>query len=173
MTTSSPSDLPLSSSSSPGSSSPGSPSALARSGSSSGAGSALQTSQGSTTIADGVVQKISGIAARDVNGVYQLGGGTARAFGALRERIPGSSQSAGQGVSVEVGERQAAVDLDVIVEYGVSIADLAQSIRRNVISAVEGMTGLQVTEVNVNVNDIHLPDEDNQDQQSREPARVQ
>jgi uncharacterized alkaline shock family protein YloU len=76
-------------------------------------------------------------------------------------------------VSVEVGERQAAVDLDVIVEFGVSIADLAQSIRRNVISAVEGMTGLEVTEVNVNVNDIHLPDDDNQDQQSREPARVQ
>ena len=74
---------------------------------------------------------------------------------------------------MEVGERQAAVDLDVIVEYGVSITDLAQSIRRNVISAVEGMTGLEVTEVNVNVNDIHLPSDDDQDQQSREPARVQ
>lgn len=172
MTTTSSSDLPLSSSSSTGSSS-ASASALTRSGSSSGSGSALQTSQGSTTIADGVVQKISGMAAREVNGVYQLGGGASRAFGALRERIPGSSQSAGQGVSVEVGERQAAVDLDVIVEFGVSIADLAQSIRRNVISAVEGMTGLEVTEVNVNVNDIHLPDDDNQDQQSREPARVQ
>ena len=110
MTTTSSSDAPLSSSSSTGSSS-ASASALTRSGSSSGSGSALQTSQGSTTIADGVVQKISGMAAREVNGVYQLGGGASRAFGALRERIPGSSQSAGQGVSVEVGERQAAEDV--------------------------------------------------------------
>jgi uncharacterized alkaline shock family protein YloU len=143
-------------------------SAIARS-----ASSGLQTSQGNTTIAHGVVQKIAGIATRDVSGVHQLGGGTARAFGALRERIPGASQSTGQGVSVEVGERQAAIDLDVIVEYGVAIADLAQSIRRNVIAAVEGMTGLDVVEVNVNVNDIHLPSDDGSQEQQREPSRVQ
>lgn len=135
------------------------------------AGSALESPQGRTAIADGVVQKIAGIATREVSGVHQLGGGAARTFGAIRERIPGSSQSAGQGVSVEVGERQAAIDLDVVVEYGVAIADLAQSVRRNVISSVEGMTGLEVTEVNVSVNDIHLPSDD--DGQEREPARVQ
>ena len=122
-------------------------------------GSELETSQGRTTIADNVVQKIAGIAARNVSGVYELGGGGARALGALRERIPGGSQSAGQsagqGVSVEVGDREAAVDLDLVVEYGVSIADLAASIRRNVITAVECMTGLSVTEVNVTVKDIH------------------
>jgi uncharacterized alkaline shock family protein YloU len=137
----------------------------------SGSGSALDSGQGKTAIADGVVQKIAGISAREVSGVYQLGGGAARTFGAIRERIPGSSQSAGQGVAVEVGERQAAIDLDIVVEYGVAIADLAQSVRRNVISSVEGMTGLEVTEVNVNVNDIHLPSED--EGQEPEPARVQ
>ena len=63
-------------------------------------------------------------------------------------------------MSVEVGEKQAAVDLDLITEYGVPIADLARSVRRNVISSVEGMTGLQVTEVNISVNDIHLPSDD-------------
>lgn len=122
--------------------------------------SALQSTQGTTTIADDVVQKIAGLAAREVSGVYALGGGAARALGALRERIPGASQSVGQGVTVEVGEKQAAVDLDLITEYGVPIADLARSVRRNVISSVEGMTGLQVTEVNISVNDIHLPSDD-------------
>ena len=140
-------------------------------------GSELETSQGRTTIADNVVQKIAGIAARDVSGVYALGGGGARALGALRERIPGGSQSAGQsagqGVSVEVGDREAAVDLDLVVEYGVSIADLAASIRRNVITAVERMTGLNVTEVNVTVNDIHLPADDDTTADEQQPARVQ
>jgi uncharacterized alkaline shock family protein YloU len=122
--------------------------------------SALQSSQGTTTIADGVVQKIAGLAAREVSGVYALGGGAARAFGALRDRIPGATQSVGQGVSVEVGEKQAAVDLDVVTEYGAPIAEVARSIRRNVVNTVEGMTGLQVTEVNIAVNDIHLPTDD-------------
>jgi len=131
--------------------------------------SALQSSQGTTTIADDVVQKIAGLAAREVSGVYALGGGAARAIGALRDRIPGASQSVGQGVSVEVGEKQAAVDLDLITEYGVPITDLARSVRKNVIASVEGMTGLQVTEVNISVNDIHLPSDDEGQQ---EPARV-
>lgn len=131
--------------------------------------SELQTTKGNTTIADSVVQKIAGVSAGEISGVHALGGGAARAFGAIRERIPGSSQSVGQGVAVEVGERQAAVDLDVVAEYGVSIVELSRAVRRNVISAVEGMTGLEVTEVNVAVNDIHLPTDD---QDAREP-RVQ
>ncbi|MEU8631183.1 Asp23/Gls24 family envelope stress response protein [Amycolatopsis sp. NPDC048633] len=118
---------------------------------------ALVTKQGTTTIADTVVQKIAGLAAREVSGVHDLGGGAARAFGALRDRIPGASASAGQGVAVEVGEKQAAVDLQILVEYGVAIADLARSVRRNVITSIEGMTGLQVVEVNINVSDVHLP----------------
>ena len=131
----------------------------------SGGPSELQTSRGNTTIADGVVQKIAGVSAKEVSGVYALGGGTARTIGAIRERIPGSSQSAGQGVAVEVGERQAAIDLDLVAEYGVSIVELSRGVRRNVISAVEGMTGLEVTEVNVSVNDIHLPGDDQEEPQ--------
>ncbi|SDB84818.1 Uncharacterized conserved protein YloU, alkaline shock protein (Asp23) family [Sanguibacter gelidistatuariae] len=127
----------------------------------------LQTAQGRTSIANGVVQKIAGLAAREVSGVYALGGGAARAIGSLRERIPGAQQSASQGVSVEVGETQAAVDLDLVTEYGVSISDVARAVRRNVISAVEGMTGLEVTEVNISVNDIHLPSDDDSEQEAR------
>ena len=132
---------------------------------------AMQSDQGKTTIADRVVQKIVALAAREVPGIYDLGGGAARTLGAIRERIPGSSQTSGQGVTVEVGQSQAAVDLEVVTEYGMSITDVAKSVRRNVISAVEGMTGLEVTEVNLVVNDIHLPGDDQED--SAQPARVQ
>lgn len=125
-----------------------------------GGGGALVSAEGTTTIADVVVQKVAGLATREISGVHALGGGAARAFSALRERIPGATASAGQGVSVEVGERQTAVDLQIVVEYGASIADVSRSVRRNVITAVERMTGLEVVEVNVNVSDIHLPAEE-------------
>lgn len=132
---------------------------------------ALVTEQGKTSIADTVVSKIAGIAAREISGVHDLGGGTARAVGALRERIPGSRTNLSQGVAVEVGEHQAAVDLDIVAEYGVAIADLAAAIRRNVVDAVERMTGLEVTEVNITVHDVFLESEESDE----EPAttRVQ
>jgi uncharacterized alkaline shock family protein YloU len=133
--------------------------------------SALATEQGKTAIADSVVQKIAGMATQEISGVHKMGAGTARVVGALRERIPGSSgPSVSQGVSVEVGERQAAIDLDIVVEYGVSIADLANAVRRNVINSVQRMTSLEVTEVNISVDDIHVPGDDSE---SQEPARVQ
>lgn len=125
----------------------------------SGAGESAAT-RGRTTIADGVVVKIAGIAARDVPGVHALGGGFARTMGAMRDRVPGGRSGVGRGVKAEVGERQTAVDLEVVVEYGVSIADTAAEVRGDVIAAVERMTGLEVVEVNISVNDVHLPDED-------------
>ncbi len=134
---------------------------------------ALVTTHGKTTIADTVVEKIAGIAAREIRGVHKLGSGTARAFGAVRERIPGGRPSLGAGVSVEVGERQAAVDLDVIVEYGVEIGEVSKAIRRNVITAIEKMTTLEVTEVNIAVDDIYIPGDDNDDDNSSAEARVQ
>lgn len=120
---------------------------------------ALASEFGRTSIADTVVSKIAGIAAREISGVHDLGGGAARAAGALRERIPGSRTNLGQGVAVEVGERQAAADLDIVAEYGTSIPDLASAIRRNVKASVERMTGLEVTEVNITVHDVFLEDE--------------
>ncbi|WP_241384601.1 Asp23/Gls24 family envelope stress response protein [Rhodococcus sp. CH91] len=138
----------------------------------SGAGSALATSHGHTSIADTVVSKIAGIATSEVSGVHSLGGGASRMVGALRERIPGASVNHSQGVSVEVGERQAAIDLDITAEYGVSIVDLANGIRRNVIAAIERMTGLEVTEVNITVHDVHLDNEDDTPAESA-PTRVQ
>ncbi len=126
---------------------------------------------GKVTVDQSVVQKIAGIACREISGVHAMGVSTSRAFGAVRERIPGSSgPNIAQGVGVEVGESEAAIDLDIVVEYGVSIADLGRSIQRNVKQAVERMTGLDVVEVNINVDDLYLPGEDDQQQDS--PPRV-
>ncbi|MEU6645475.1 Asp23/Gls24 family envelope stress response protein [Saccharomonospora sp. NPDC046836] len=124
----------------------------------------VEGSAGKTTIASSVVQKVAGIAAREVSGVFALGGGVSRAFGAIRERIPGSGTVTTSGVSVEVGEKQAAVDLDLVVEYGARIVDVAKAVRRNVISTVEQITGLEVIEVNIAVNDIHVPEEDGEEE---------
>ncbi|WP_078900623.1 Asp23/Gls24 family envelope stress response protein [Streptomyces sp. SBT349] len=119
--------------------------------------------RGRTTIADGVVAKIAGMAARDVVGVHAMGSGLARTFGAVRDRVPGASKSATRGVKAEVGEVQTALDLEIVVEYGVSIADVSRTVRENVIAAVERMTGLEVVEVNINVGDVNLPDGEEDD----------
>ncbi|MFE7356951.1 Asp23/Gls24 family envelope stress response protein [Streptomyces sp. NPDC057543] len=124
-------------------------------------------SRGRTTIADVVVEKIAGMAARDVPGVYALGSGFARSMGSMRERMPGagSGKSVTRGVSVEVGEVQAAIDLEIVVDYGVSITDVASDVRENVIAAVERMAGLEVVEVDIAVSDVKLPDEEDEEEQ--------
>jgi uncharacterized alkaline shock family protein YloU len=130
----------------------------------------LNTGDGQITVAESVVQKIAGKACREIAGVHAMGTSGARAFGAIRERIPGSTgMNVAQGVGVEVGETEAAVDLDIVVDYGVSIADLGRSIQRNVKQAVERMTGLRVVEINIAVDDVYLPGDGDQDSV---PARV-
>lgn len=130
----------------------------------------LVTEQGRTSIADSVVSKIAGVATREVAGVHELGTGGTRAMQSFRSRIPGAAPSASRGVSVEVGERQAAIDLALVCEYGVSIVDLSQDVRRNVISSVEGMTGLEVTEVNIAVDDVYIGEEEEEEESK---ARVE
>lgn len=137
---------------------------------------ALSTEHGRTVIEDQVVGKIAGLAAREVSGVHALGGGAARMLGSIRESF-GASDNVQQGVDVEVGESQAAVDLSIVAEYGVAIHELAEAIRRNIIRAIERMTGLEVTEVNVTVTDVHLDlgeDEEPKEQPAEDaPRRVQ
>ena len=124
----------------------------------------LVTEEGQITVAESVVQKIAGKACSEIGGVHAMGTGGIRAFGAIRERIPGSSgPNFSQGVGVEVGETEAAIDLDIVVEYGISIAELGRSIQRNVKQAVERMTGLRVVEVNIAVDDVYLPAPDGED----------
>ncbi|GGZ94239.1 Asp23/Gls24 family envelope stress response protein [Streptomyces bluensis] len=123
--------------------------------------------RGRTTIADGVVEKIAGLAARDVVGVHTMGSGLSRTFGAVRDRVPGGTKAVTRGVKAEVGEVQTALDLEIVVEYGMSIGDVARAVRENVVAAVERMTGLEVVEVNIAVSDVKLPEEEEEEVETR------
>lgn len=121
-------------------------------------GARLRTERGYTTISDVVVAKIAALATREIPGVQAMGKGLARAFGAIRSRVPGgpSSDTATQGIAVEVGERQAAIDIDIVAYYGMSIIETTEAVRANVIERLESMTGLEVVEVNINVDDLYF-----------------
>ena len=128
--------------------------------------SPLKTERGTTTIQDGVVSKVAGIAAQEVEGVRMGSGGTSQAVGSIMSAVPGvGSGSASRGVSVEVGEVEAAVDLSMSVEYGRTIHQIAEAVRTNVIRRVENLVGLRVTEVNIAVNDIFFPQQEQQQEQ--------
>ena len=121
----------------------------------------LETQYGTTTIDDVVVSKIAGIAAREVSGVDSLGGGGARMIGNIRESF-GASEDVRQGVDVEVTEGTARIEIAITAEYGVAIHELAEAIRRNIMNAVERMTGLSVERVNVVVHDVKLPKDESE-----------
>jgi uncharacterized alkaline shock family protein YloU len=93
--------------------------------------------------------------------------------------VTGGSSGGGnysRGVSVEVGEEEAAIDLTMAVEYGVSIPQVTEAARRSVINRVENLVGLQVTEVNITVNDVQFPEERpmlGQQQEVEQQAREQ
>jgi uncharacterized alkaline shock family protein YloU len=116
------------------------------------------TSAGSTVIVDSVIAKVAGIATRDVAGVYALGGGAARALGAIRDAINNTDLS--QGISVEVGETQVAVDITLVAEYPMPLQAVADNVRTAVYDAIEKLVGMQVTEVNVTITDVHIPSDD-------------
>ncbi len=119
----------------------------------------LHTEHGDTTIADAVVEKIAGIAARQVAGVYAMGSAGGRPVSGLSARVSGKSAVSG-GVKVEKGEYQTAIDVAIVIEYGSSIVDVSDNLRQSVIDAVEYATGLEVVSVDVDITDVHLPEED-------------
>jgi uncharacterized alkaline shock family protein YloU len=127
-------------------------------------GQPLQGDRGTTTIQDAVVTSIVGIAAQEVEGAHMSHGGT---------RLPGdASPTVGEfignvtggggrtrGISVDVGESQTAIDLTMNVDYGRRVAQVTESVRQNVIMRVESLTGLEVAEVNITVNDVIFPEQ--------------
>ncbi len=119
--------------------------------------STLVTEQGTTTIANGVVSKIAGLAASEIDGVYQLvATGAGQALSGLAQRVTGT-EARDRGVTVEVGQREAAVDLRLITVYGASIPEVSQAVRQNIVMRVREMTGLMVKEVNIDVVDLYFP----------------
>ncbi len=113
----------------------------------------LQTDRGTTTIADSVVAKIAALAAREVDAVESLGGAISSALAGVVGRIRGDEHKTA-GVGVEVGSKQAAVDLSITIRYPAPIPQVAEGVRQNVIDRIESMTGLEVVEVNVAVTDL-------------------
>ncbi|PPF54891.1 Asp23/Gls24 family envelope stress response protein [Clavibacter californiensis] len=128
------------------------------------------TTGGKNTIADGVIEKVAGIAARQVPGVHDLGNGAARAVGAIRNVI--GQQDRGQGISVEVGETQVAVDVTLIAEYPVDLQQVADDVRSAITDAIDQVVGMEVTEVNVTITDVNLPNDKSSDDDAAE-KRVQ
>ena len=123
------------------------------------AGAAADRSgRGTTTIVDSVIAKLAGIAIADIPGVYALGGGAARAMGSIREAV--GQKDLTQGVSVEVGQTEVAVDLTIVAEYPHPLQDVAEACRDAVYRAVEDLAGMEVTEVNVTITDIHIHTEE-------------
>lgn len=128
--------------------------------------SPLQTDRGTTTINDAVVISIAGAVVREVSGAEPeiggrgttLPGDNSPTVGEFFGRVTGSARGS-RGVSAEVGETQAAINLTVTVPYGRSIPEVTKAMRDNVIQHVENMTGLQVTEVNITVKDVFLPEQ--------------
>jgi uncharacterized alkaline shock family protein YloU len=126
----------------------------------------LKTDLGTTTISTSVVSQIAGIAAQEVEKV-QMGGGASAAVGGFLQSVTGSVTGGGsggggnfaKGVSAEVGEEEAAIDLTMAIEYGQSIPQLTEAARRNVINRVESLVGLRVNEVNITVVDVQVPEE--------------
>jgi uncharacterized alkaline shock family protein YloU len=126
-----------------------------------------KASKGKTTIANGVVAKIVGIAAREIDGVKAVvGTGAGATISGLATRVTRGDTRA-QGVSVEVGERETAASINIIAYYGVSIPQLADAIRRNIIDRVETMTGLTVVAVDIAVTDLYFEDEEKEETEPR------
>jgi uncharacterized alkaline shock family protein YloU len=124
-----------------------------------GGGAALKTEHGTTSISSSVVATIAALSTQEIPGVQAMGKTMSRTFGAIRSKVPGASPATAQGVSVEVGEHQAAVDIDIVCYYGQSIVETADAIRQIVIERIEGMTSLEVVEVNISVDDLYIGDD--------------
>ena len=129
---------------------------------------AITVASGKTVIVDPVIAKIAGIAAREVPGVFALGGGAARLVGSIRDAIGNTDLS--QGVKVEVGETEVAADVTIVVEYPLPLQQVADQVRAAVAAAITDLIGMQVAEINVTVTDVHIPGDD--DTELVEESRV-
>jgi uncharacterized alkaline shock family protein YloU len=136
-------------------------------------GGPLQTERGNTNIADSVVSKIAGIAAQEVDGIRMGSGASQTASNLLGSITGGSGGSQTQGVSVEVGQEEAAIDLTLTAEYGKSIPQLSEAVRRNVANRVESLVGLRVTEVNITVQNVFFPQQEQEQERQRQLEQQQ
>lgn len=115
-------------------------------------------------IADDVVAVIAGMAVSEIPGVANMAGGFA---GGISEVLSGKKNFA-KGIKVDVGEKETKIDVNIIVEYGTRIPDVAYEIQTKVKKAVETMTGLKVIEVNVHVQGVNINNTNNEENRNNE-----
>ena len=127
----------------------------------------IENEEGKTSsiqISDDVVSVIAGKAVSETAGVYAMAGGFA---GGISEVLSGK-RNLSKGIKVEVEEKETKIDVNIIVEYGSRIPDVAFDIQNRVKSAVEGMTGLKVTAVNVHVQGVNAENNDDENDEKEE-----
>jgi uncharacterized alkaline shock family protein YloU len=117
---------------------------------------------GKIEMSQDVVETIAGLAAREIDGIHALGKSRLIAFGDDPKR----------GISAEVGQREAALDLEVIIEYGCDIRTVAKDLRSRVAQEVDRMAGRKVVEVNIDVVDLHVKPEEPSEEEPRDASRV-
>ncbi|MEV1244725.1 Asp23/Gls24 family envelope stress response protein [Nonomuraea sp. NPDC049750] len=127
--------------------------------------------KGQIKVADEVVEKVAYLATMEVTGVADMGGDLAQAFESVRDRIGIGSRRGNQGISAQIQDRQVAVSLTIVVEYGHVVMDVAATVKTNVARSVSRMLGLRVTEVNVTVDDVRLPGKPRPTEEPSEPDR--
>lgn len=125
------------------------------------------TEMGQVRIAKEVIEIIAGLAATEVRGVAGMSGGVAGGIAELLGR-----KNLAKGVKVEVGEKQCAVDLSIVTEFGIKIPEVAVEVQENVKRAIESMTGLEVVEVNVHVLGVAFKNEEKEEESVAQPQRV-
>lgn len=113
--------------------------------------------KGRIEIHDEVVEKVAGLAAMEVEGVADLGGDIERAIESVRERIGMGNKRGDQGIKAKVNGREVTIDVTIMIEYGYVVMDVARNVKYNVAHQTTRMLGLKVTEVNVVVDDVRLP----------------
>ncbi|WP_018132462.1 Asp23/Gls24 family envelope stress response protein [Effusibacillus pohliae] len=125
------------------------------------------TEMGQIRIAPEVIEIIAGLAATEVRGIAGMSGSVAGGIAELLGR-----KNLGKGVKVEVGEKQCAVDLSVVMEFGMKIQEVAAEVQKNVKRAIENMTGLEVVEVNVHVLGVTFKNEEKEEEAVTQPHRL-
>lgn len=125
------------------------------------------TEMGQVRIAKEVIEIIAGLAATEVHGIAGMSGGVAGGIAELLGR-----KNLGKGVKVEVGEKQCAVDLSIVTEFGIKIPEVAVEVQQNVKRAIESMTGLQVVEVNVHILGVTFKHEEKEEETIVQPQRI-
>lgn len=121
----------------------------------------VEYDNGEVKISDEVVATIAGLAAVEIEGVYAMSGGFTGGISDILGR-----KNLSKGVKVEVGDKEASIDLYIIVKYGAKIPDVAWKIQEAVKDAIVNMTGLKVIEVNIHVQGVELRESESSEEQN-------